>query len=152
MVQCCFFLMIRRPPRSTLFPYTTLFRSVLDGDARFGLDETKVLLDIRGLGVAGYAAEDWLTGQRNLSMGLSDERHLLAVFTVGNDDADTEALVEGIRALADWARSRPAARRGPPGGMPGRTELRTEMAMTPAEAFFGRVEHVPLERSAGHVA
>src|SRR5574339_688151 len=36
-----FFLMIRRPPRSTLFPYTTLFRSVpemvvnehlLDGD------------------------------------------------------------------------------------------------------------------------
>src|SRR2546430_10958895 len=24
--------MIRRPPRSTLFPYTTLFRSVLDGD------------------------------------------------------------------------------------------------------------------------
>src|SRR6202012_6278041 len=25
-----FFLMIRRPPRSTLFPYTTLFRSHLD--------------------------------------------------------------------------------------------------------------------------
>src|SRR5258708_13241594 len=24
--------MIRRPPRSTLFPYTTLFRSVLDGE------------------------------------------------------------------------------------------------------------------------
>src|SRR5260370_2635401 len=28
--HCCFFfLMIRRPPRSTLFPYTTLFRSKL---------------------------------------------------------------------------------------------------------------------------
>src|SRR3989454_2686511 len=26
--MCFFFLMIRRPPRSTLFPYTTLFRSV----------------------------------------------------------------------------------------------------------------------------
>src|SRR6266480_5257402 len=26
-----FFLMIRRPPRSTLFPYTTLFRSAADG-------------------------------------------------------------------------------------------------------------------------
>src|SRR3712207_8428966 len=25
--MCIFFLMIRRPPRSTLFPYTTLFRS-----------------------------------------------------------------------------------------------------------------------------
>src|SRR3954462_11655146 len=28
-----FFLMIRRPPRSTLFPYTTLFRSWLYHDA-----------------------------------------------------------------------------------------------------------------------
>src|SRR3712207_7325832 len=28
---CFFFLMIRRPPRSTLFPYTTLFRSGGDG-------------------------------------------------------------------------------------------------------------------------
>src|SRR2546430_11385283 len=27
LFQCFFFLMIRRPPRSTLFPYTTLFRS-----------------------------------------------------------------------------------------------------------------------------
>src|SRR3712207_7530639 len=32
----CFFLMIRRPPRSTLFPYTTLFRSDL--------------VEVRGLG------------------------------------------------------------------------------------------------------
>src|SRR2546430_12750840 len=28
----CFSLMIRRPPRSTLFPYTTLFRSSLRDD------------------------------------------------------------------------------------------------------------------------
>src|SRR3712207_9303406 len=30
MWRFCFFLMIRRPPRSTLFPYTTLFRSLDD--------------------------------------------------------------------------------------------------------------------------
>src|SRR2546430_15486947 len=28
-VAAFFFLMIRRPPRSTLFPYTTLFRSLI---------------------------------------------------------------------------------------------------------------------------
>src|SRR2546429_6057353 len=28
-IQTFFFLMIRRPPRSTLFPYTTLFRSLI---------------------------------------------------------------------------------------------------------------------------
>src|SRR6202008_4592475 len=30
-----FFLMIRRPPRSTLFPYTTLFRSGATTEARY---------------------------------------------------------------------------------------------------------------------
>src|SRR3712207_8201639 len=29
-----FFLMIRRPPRSTLFPYTTLFRSITPAAAK----------------------------------------------------------------------------------------------------------------------
>src|SRR2546430_9466353 len=29
-----FFLMIRRPPRSTLFPYTTLFRSAIEAPRR----------------------------------------------------------------------------------------------------------------------
>src|SRR3712207_7346389 len=41
-----FFLMIRRPPRSTLFPYTTLFRSgIADGSARLGVDLADPLLD-----------------------------------------------------------------------------------------------------------
>src|SRR5256885_12963775 len=30
--------MIRRPPRSTLFPYTTLFRSLVGGEGRPALD------------------------------------------------------------------------------------------------------------------
>src|SRR3972149_7663898 len=33
-----FFLMIRRPPRSTLFPYTTLFRSIVLGGRVGGSD------------------------------------------------------------------------------------------------------------------
>src|SRR5437867_7352564 len=32
-----FFLMIRRPPRSTLFPYTTLFRSTLSAPKKLSL-------------------------------------------------------------------------------------------------------------------
>src|SRR3712207_7506032 len=33
--------MIRRPPRSTLFPYTTLFRSLLERGARRGGDDAR---------------------------------------------------------------------------------------------------------------
>src|SRR3989442_7392376 len=44
-----FFLMIGRPPRSTLFPYTTLFRSELLGDVRerSPADEHVVLVGAR---------------------------------------------------------------------------------------------------------
>src|SRR3712207_1519505 len=37
-----FFLMIRRPPRSTLFPYTTLFRSMENFQRNFSTGEVEV--------------------------------------------------------------------------------------------------------------
>src|SRR3989441_12302283 len=58
LAPCCvfFFLMIRRPPRSTLFPYTTLFRSpppghVIDAAADRDRDEHRVG---EGLVVGGH--------------------------------------------------------------------------------------------------
>src|SRR5712672_4558139 len=53
MVFFFFFLMIRRPPRSTLFPYTTLFRSGPHPRALlvFGLDPLVVA------GPRGFAGE-----------------------------------------------------------------------------------------------
>src|SRR2546430_13709407 len=41
-----FFLMIRRPPRSTLFPYTTLFRS---GGVEVGTEKVWDYCETRGL-------------------------------------------------------------------------------------------------------
>src|SRR6266700_6055658 len=44
-----FFLMIRRPPRSTLFPYTTLFRSArcADADGLFRLADPQCRAHVR---------------------------------------------------------------------------------------------------------
>src|SRR2546427_3728654 len=47
--------MIRRPPRSTLFPYTTLFRSLQGRDSgRRVSRKLQLLLFLCGLGVFGY--------------------------------------------------------------------------------------------------
>src|SRR2546429_3739044 len=59
-----FFLMIRRPPRSTLFPYTTLFRSPRQVRSCAGMRNVLVTGGSRGLGLgivrrlaaAGYRA------------------------------------------------------------------------------------------------
>src|SRR3712207_9247878 len=56
-----FFLMIRRPPRSTLFPYTTLFRSPRPDGGRDEPDDTtgSYALEARGAlrRVAGLSTE-----------------------------------------------------------------------------------------------
>src|SRR3712207_8123316 len=51
VVLLVFFLMIRRPPRSTLFPYTTLFRSAE------GLDDQ--ILDHFGMEAPAAELADW---------------------------------------------------------------------------------------------
>src|SRR3712207_8874266 len=47
--------MIRRPPRSTLFPYTTLFRSVVVTEADRGHRLEEVYVDDAGPGAEGAA-------------------------------------------------------------------------------------------------
>src|SRR3712207_9537072 len=81
-----FFLMIRRPPRSTLFPYTTLFRSLVDpGDHRVRLGD-----------LAQAAA------QRDLAVGVQvvlagEEQHLV----LGEGGPDGADLVVGDAAEVD---------------------------------------------------
>src|SRR5258707_5873047 len=56
--------MIRRPPRSTLFPYTTLFRSVLlgNGDGTF---QPAVIYDAGGAAGGSY-------GEQGISVAVAD--------------------------------------------------------------------------------
>src|SRR3712207_7238833 len=62
-----FFLMIRRPPRSTLFPYTTLFRST----PAYAFGMTWVLLRLIGA-VMPLRATD---GEQAIGMDVRSEEH-----------------------------------------------------------------------------
>src|SRR3712207_8795982 len=50
--------MIRRPPRSTLFPYTTLFRSADGAFLLFHLDGAGRLVAASGIGIGNAVARD----------------------------------------------------------------------------------------------
>src|SRR6266852_7477617 len=89
-----FFLMIRRPPRSTLFPYTTLFRSRRPGPWRRGCrdcrraarrqsrDRKSTRLN-SSHGSSSYAVFG-LKKKKNKNdvRGLADESKVLAVKTI----------------------------------------------------------------------
>src|SRR2546422_5610724 len=70
-VFCFFFLMIRRPPRSTLFPYTTLFRSAPQEDQAGRRDRGSAVAEARraGLQPVHQRPEDRKSTRLNSSHG-----------------------------------------------------------------------------------
>src|SRR5256885_4514360 len=63
--------MIRRPPRSTLFPYTTLFRSVVALRAQLGRSAERLGDPFGGALIVG--------GERHAHMAVVQDRMVLAV-------------------------------------------------------------------------
>lgn len=115
------------------------------------LDGSKVLVDVSGLGVSGYAIDDWLNEHYRVSVGLSDARNLLAIVSFGTTASDVRALARGLSDCAQRLRSGelslPVI-----GDTPGIGSLTTQMALDPAEAFFGLVEQISLAQAAGRIA
>src|SRR3989454_9585991 len=56
--------MIRRPPRSTLFPYTTLFRSIFHFVARGDVQDFKLVESLADALTAGHGGALTLGGRR----------------------------------------------------------------------------------------
>src|SRR2546426_7872246 len=81
-----FFLMIRRPPRSTLFPYTTLFRSLIARSKKQDLEAAimDALKQVEGAYSLIFIARDRIIGVRDprgfrpLSLGRLGDAHILS--------------------------------------------------------------------------
>src|SRR3712207_7605154 len=75
MIDRVFFLMIRRPPRSTLFPYTTLFRSepgrAIAGPGTVTLYEIGTIKPVR-LGASGAPGTPLVRNYVSVDGGMSD--------------------------------------------------------------------------------
>src|SRR3989449_9200616 len=73
-----FFLMIRRPPRSTLFPYTTLFRSLLAFGRRFqalSSEDKYNLIQLMTMSAADFL-DQWFRSEEHTSE-LQSRLHLV---------------------------------------------------------------------------
>src|SRR5438874_12235401 len=99
MFLCFFFLMIRRPPRSTLFPYTTLFRSngrvafgdvLVDAVVREACEGTVILGD-HDFGLLGWRA-------------LQQPGHELLQLGFVTEPRDLQALHFRMPTLTCWKR------------------------------------------------
>ncbi|MEU6369621.1 ornithine decarboxylase [Streptomyces sp. NPDC046931] len=112
-------------------------------------DPLKIVIDVRGLGVSGMQAAEWLRAHRHVDVGGSDTCRISASITHADDDETEKILLDALRALAENAEG---MERQTPVHLPEPSTLELEQAITPREAFFGPAENVPAERAAGRIA
>src|SRR3954467_9835902 len=127
-----------------------LLGPVLDGrPGVFARDETKIVVDVTGLGITGFQAADWLYEQRRVAPEAHDVHHLTFIITVADDESSAERLVAAMRDLVDAA---PELADGPLPQLPPVSGLGGDYVMTPREAYLGTTKRVALEAAAGEIA
>ena len=63
-------------------------------------DPTKLVIDVRALGITGFAASAWLRTHRQLWVELSDFHRIVCSLTVGDTTESCAFLIESLRTLA----------------------------------------------------
>jgi arginine/lysine/ornithine decarboxylase len=124
-------------------------REVVGPGAAFDLDPLVMTFDVRGLGITGYQASEWLRANRHVDIGSADACRISARLTHSDDDETERILVDSLRALVDGAGS---IEKPPRVDQPEPGSLELESAMTPRDAFFARVEQVPVAEAVGRIA
>lgn len=124
-------------------------REVVRPGGAFDLDPLVLTIDVRGLGITGYQAGDWLRAACQVDVASADACRISARLTHADDDGTEQLLVRALRRLV--------AERGsidtpPPVSLPSPAALQPRTVVLPRDAFFGRVEQVPIEEAVGRVA
>jgi len=121
---------------------------LLAAESSHDLDRMQILMDLSGLGISGYQGADWLREHRQLDVGLSDHRRIMATLSMADDEASAQRLMDALKALIDAAPTLPAP---PTVALPSPKDLELETVMLPRDAFFGPTEDVPARDAVGRV-
>jgi arginine decarboxylase len=116
----------------------------------FARDETKVVIDVTGLGITGFQAADWLYEQRRVAAEAHDMHHLTFVLTIADDESTADRLVAAMRDLADAAPQ--LAEDGELPALPPVSQLVGDYVMSPREAYLGETRRVALGDAVGAIA
>jgi arginine/lysine/ornithine decarboxylase len=124
-------------------------REVVRPGGAFDLDPLVFTIDVRPLGISGYQAGDWLRAGCQVDIGSADACRISARLTHGDDDAAVDRLIDALRRLVAAA---PSLERQAPVDLPAPRSLELDSVMLPRDAFFARVEQVPVAEAAGRIA
>jgi arginine decarboxylase len=115
----------------------------------FERDPLVMTIDVRDLGISGLQAAEIARAKHHVDFGAADSHRVTARFTHSDGEDTAEVLVRTLNALVRDAED---VEKPPPVQLPSAHGLELETVMTPRDAFFARVEQVPIEKAEGRVA
>ena len=126
--------------------------NVLDAD-RLGIaafDLTKLVIDVDGLGMTGYQAEDALRNRFGVGPEMSDLVGVVCLVTIGDTEASIDRLVDAFATLSREHHRVETSRAGHRSS--GAAVAAAELAMSPRQAFFSPSRAVPLTQASGEIS
>ncbi|HZG65352.1 MAG TPA: hypothetical protein VEZ12_01320, partial [Herpetosiphonaceae bacterium] len=119
---------------------------------RYGVDSydsTKLVIDLRGIRVGGFAAASWLRDRHRIGVELADLHRIVCSVTIGDTEATVAELIAALRSLAKHAQPHETKHVPPQGvqlpGVPG-------MALSPRQASLAAWTVRPLEQARGGIS
>ncbi len=125
--------------------YYAYGRELVDGDAIYDFDITKLSVFTRPIGLAGVEVYDILRDEYDIQTEFGDIGNLLAYVSVGDRPKDIERLVA---ALAEIRRNY----RKDPSKMLKAEYIDPTVDCGPQEAFYAEKESLPIGKTAGRVS
>lgn len=122
--------------------------------AGWAIDRTRLTVDVTGLGLTGFEADETLHQTLGVTAELPSLRHLVFIITLGNSRADIDRLIQALQRLAR-EHSKPE-----PVFTPGSTwntqffsmPLSSAPPLTPRQAFFSPTVPVSIAAAVGRIS
>ncbi|MBS4193842.1 aminotransferase class I/II-fold pyridoxal phosphate-dependent enzyme [Lederbergia citri] len=123
-------------------------KDILESDAVFDYDPTKLIISVKDLGINGYEAEKWLRNEYQIEVELSDLYNILCIITPGDSEVEAAVLIEALEKLSEQFGKVDDVANHHNVILPDIPLL----AMSPRDAFYSETETVPLGESAGRIS
>lgn len=111
----------------------------------FGFDETKLGVNVTGIGLTGIFVYDILRDEYNIQVEMGDTHNILAIFSVGDTEKRVNQLVSALSAITNKYGKAPLH-------LPFRSFNATEVKCSPREAFYGEKETVAITEASGRIS
>ncbi len=112
----------------------------------YAFDETKLGINVRGLGLSGFEAYDILIDEYNIQMELGDIYNVLAIVSVGDTEESINTLCDAVEDMAAKHRQEK------PLDLKTNVLYNPTLIMTPREAHYSPKHILPLEEAVGEIS